>query len=90
MVQANHSRRRPQRPRITGTTIPEYIWQRAEYLSASMSNNGRKERLRYIREGRLIPEIYSQPQLMVKSDGVWKPEIRLMEPLSHIIERAAR
>lgn len=37
----------------------------------------RRERIRYIREGRIIPSFRMPPQMMVLKDGVWKPEIKI-------------
>ena len=50
--------------------IPENVWKAAESVMA------RRERLRYIREGRIVPAHKMQPQMMVKDEnGRWCPEL---------------
>ena len=50
----------------------ENVWRRRERQLA------RKERPRLIRLGRIVPERFSQPQMMVKnSDGTWSPELKI-------------
>jgi hypothetical protein len=48
------------------------LWRMAE------SNMARRERFRYIREGRIVPAHRMQPQLMVRNPnakGGWSPQI---------------
>lgn len=50
----------------------ELIWRKAE------SNMARRERMRLIRSGRIVPAYRMQPQLMVRdANGRWVPELRI-------------
>ena len=67
-------KKQPYRPWLRGLntdgTISESLWRRAERDMMA------RERIRLIRRRIIKPPCDMQPQMMVKRDGQWVPEIK--------------
>lgn len=51
------------------TSVTEAVWRKAETAMA------RRERLRLIRLGRIVPAHRMQPQMLVREGGKWVPQL---------------